>query len=427
MPLYCDEVQDIMGRIPGRILRIGLTVIFATMLMLLLGSYFFKYPETVSCPVVLTTVNPPQELYARSTGRIASLNVKEHDSVKPGQLIAILQNTANYKDAQILEQILEGLEQVSVWDSVVLRQPLPGSLALGELQPGYMRLYKAWYNFRHYQEQRYLPMKINLQAKQIKTQTANFQLLLRQQDLQKRDFELAQKQYQRDSTFFHRYKDAVSPVEYERKTQEYLQKESSFMDFHTSMQNSEYELIRQNELQVDLQIQYEKELNTYRQELDESYRLLYESHRQWKEKYVLTSDIDGLVTLTGYWSENQVVNSGDRIATVVPQQQMEIIGRAVVDMTGIGKIEKGQQVNIKLSGFPFMEFGILKGKVNNISLVPEKGKGYITEITLTGGMRSSYKEQLRFIQEIEGTAEIITKDQRLLTRLINPLKSKIQE
>jgi HlyD family secretion protein len=69
-----------------------------------------------------------------------------------------------------------------------------------------------------------------------------------------------------------------------------------------------------------------------------------------------------------------------------------------------------------------MEFGMLKGAIRSISLVPAS-QGYVAEIELTGGMTSSYRENLKFIQQMDGTAEIVTKEMRLITRLINPLKA----
>jgi len=69
-----------------------------------------------------------------------------------------------------------------------------------------------------------------------------------------------------------------------------------------------------------------------------------------------------------------------------------------------------------------MEFGMLKGRVRSISLVPE-ANGYIAEIELSEGMTSSYRENLKFIQQMNGSAEIVTKEMRLITRLINPLKA----
>ena len=174
MPLYSEEVQDIMGRIPRRILRLGLTVIFGIMLLLLCGSYFFKYPEVVSCPVKLTTLNPPQELYSRTTGMIERLEVKEHDFVRPGQLVALLRNTANYGDVRQLKKLLDRLGKFVVWDSLVMQEQLSPELQVGEMQSGYIQLYKAWIGFRHYCEQNYLPIKIELQRRQVDKQREDY-------------------------------------------------------------------------------------------------------------------------------------------------------------------------------------------------------------------------------------------------------------
>lgn len=427
MPLYSEEVQDIMGRIPGRILRSGLTVILGIILLLLCGSYFFKYPEIVSCPVRLTTLNPPQELYSRMTGMIERLEVKEHDFVRPGQLIAILRNTADYSDVLQLEKLLDRLGNFVVWDSLLRHEHLSPELQLGEMQKEYIQLYKTWWGFRHYCEQNYLPIKIELQRRQVRKQQEDYRELVKQQGLHRQYFELATKQFRRDSLFYQCYKDAVSTVEYEKQTQGYLQKKTTYMDFCTTVRNAGHEILKQKNILMDLQIQYGQELDKYCQAFDESYRLLVESYNQWKEKYVLESHMEGTVTLAGYWSEKQTVNSGDKIATIVPKDTIQIMGRAVIDMVGIGKVEKGQKVNIKLNSFPYMEYGVLRGTVNNISLVANNEKEYIAEIRLTEGMQSSYKEQLKFIQDIEGIAEIITKKERLLNKLINPFKSKIKE
>lgn len=69
-----------------------------------------------------------------------------------------------------------------------------------------------------------------------------------------------------------------------------------------------------------------------------------------------------------------------------------------------------------------MQFGMLKGHIRTISLVPD-AKGYVAEIELEKGMTSSYKANLKFIQQMDGTAEIVTKDLRLIYRFINPLRA----
>ena len=56
-PIYSDEVQEIMGRIPGWVVRWGISVIFSIFITLLGVAYFFKYPEVVTSSIVLTTTD----------------------------------------------------------------------------------------------------------------------------------------------------------------------------------------------------------------------------------------------------------------------------------------------------------------------------------------------------------------------------------
>ena len=122
-----------------------------------------------------------------------------------------------------------------------------------------------------------------------------------------------------------------------------------------------------------------------------------------------------------YAIRSYYVMAGERVATVVPGKVESIICRAEVSSTDIAKVETGQPVHIKLSGFPYMEHGMLAGQVKSISLVPEED-GYIVEIGLREGMVSNYSEQLKLVQEMDGTAEIITREMRMIYRFINPLK-----
>lgn len=105
-PIYSDEVQEIMGRIPGWVVRWGISVIFSIFITLLGVAYFFKYPEVVTSSIVLTTTNPPTELIARSTGKVEHILVENGQSVLPNELIAVLFNTADYRSVLQLEKVL---------------------------------------------------------------------------------------------------------------------------------------------------------------------------------------------------------------------------------------------------------------------------------------------------------------------------------
>jgi hypothetical protein len=49
--LRSEKVRNIIGQIPPRIIRIGITTIFLVIITLLIGSYYFEYTPTVNATV----------------------------------------------------------------------------------------------------------------------------------------------------------------------------------------------------------------------------------------------------------------------------------------------------------------------------------------------------------------------------------------
>ena len=88
-------------------------------------------------------------------------------------------------------------------------------------------------------------------------------------------------------------------------------------------------------------------------------------------------------------------------------------------------------MNIRFSNYPDNEYGIVRGSIKNISLIPtindNEEKAYTVDIQLQDGLKTTYKKELPFLPEMEGQAEIITEDMTLLERFLLPLKKIITE
>ena len=69
---------------------------------------------------------------------------------------------------------------------------------------------------------------------------------------------------------------------------------------------------------------------------------------------------------------------------------------------------------------------MVKGIVKNISLVPADNN-YAVEVEFPEGLKTNYGKTLAFGQQMQGSAEIITDNVRLLVRLFNPLKALLKE
>ncbi len=83
----------------------------------------------------------------------------------------------------------------------------------------------------------------------------------------------------------------------------------------------------------------------------------------------------------------------------------------------LGKLKIGQDVNIRLSGFPDNEYGIVKGAVKEISLLPSNDGAYLLDVSLSEKLITTYNIEIDFKQEMQGIAEIITEDLRLIKRI----------
>ena len=415
-----EEVQDIMSFIPNGLIRWGLTILFILFIMLLIGSYLFKSPEIIRASMILTTKNPPVSLISKSTGKLDRLFAVDGQVVVEKESIALINNPTDYNHYLILKKELALGSGISEWDEQVFAYDLSDHLTIGELQLSYGPFLKSRSNFKHYLMQSYIPQKIGLIDKQIIKEQEYYHTLISQKEIMYNDLNLSEKSFTRDSFLFQ--KRTTSEAEYEKSRQFFLSKKATFIGFEATLRETESAILQLQSTKVELQMQHERELAEYRLALDESKQNLENAVHEWEEKYLVTSPINGKLTFTSIWSVNQEVKVGELIATIIPKEASAIIAKAVIPPSGFGKVEVGQRVNLKLNGFPYMEFGMLKGTIKSISLVPA-AQGYIAEIELTGGMTSTYRENLKFIQQMDGTAEIVTKEMRLITRLVNPLKA----
>jgi len=407
-----EEVQDILGATPSWIIRAGISVILLVVISLLIGSWFFKYPDIIQSRISLTTQNPPASLIAKNSGKITDIFVSEKQVVKQNQIIAIIENTANYQDVLTMDSFLN------------LNLNLNFNINLGEIQQSYSSFSRLINDFQSFKQLDYYNKKIE----SVKQQKRDFQLyydrLWTQRGMKEQELELAKKQFERDKSLFE--KDVYSKSDFEKAEKQYLQEKLSFENIRTTLANTQMQINQLDQQILDLQLQESKEQNQQEIAIEEAQQNLKSQIKQWKQRYLIISPIDGKVTFTKIWSKNQNVQTGEIVATIIPQKATDIIGKVEIPAVGVGKVKLGQTVNIKFDNFPYMEFGMIRGKIKNISLVPEmtsEGAYYTAEIDMPDVLISNYGKQLKFSQEMTGTAEIITDDVRLLERFLQPLKS----
>lgn len=422
---YSEEAREILGKIPSWIVRWGVTVIFVIFAGILLGCYFIKYPDTVEAPVEITTLNPPADLVSRYDGLIDSIYVMDGQSVDQGTLVAVLRNAADWRDVGTLT---ENLAVAEPGPGMAAEAWLEGDYNLGELQSSFADLQSKCRDYRHYLETDIIARKQQLLKEQIAKNREYYAKLERQRTLLAKDLNYQRTIHNRDSLLY--AENVISAADFEGSSQNLLAKQNSAAGFDATLTSTELQIIQNEQQLIELTLQRENEIAEYERGIAQSRQQLLAQIAQWKQQYVLEAPAPGRVTLLSYWSENQHVGVGDKLASIVPDGKTEVIGRVQVPTAGFGKVKVGQAVNVKLNGYPYMEFGVLKGQIRSLSAVPEQMQTqsgttavYIAEVVFPDGMLTSYKKELPMIQQMDGTAEIITEDMRLISRFVQPVVS----
>ena len=82
------------------------------------------------------------------------------------------------------------------------------------------------------------------------------------------------------------------------------------------------------------------------------------------------------------------------------------------------KIKVGQKVNLKFESYPYLKYGMVSGRVIGVALVPTHDS-YPVEIMLSYPLVTGSGQKIGFVQELAGTAEIVTEKRRLLDRILH--------
>src|SRR5690606_26936426 len=241
-----------------------------------------------------------------------------------------------------------------------------------------------------------------------------------QRDLNKSELNFKKRDLERNKLLFD--KGIISAQEYENKQLTYLQSDRDYKNMSVAISQIREAINNAQKTSKGTVINKTKEEIALLKNVIQSFNRLKQSVMDWEMRYVLRSNISGKVTYINFWDENQNVNLGDLVFTVIPSERSQFIAKLKTPAKNSGKIKVGQDVNIKLENYPNTEFGMLNGKVKNISLIPDKDGFYSIDVTLPKKLITSYNKEIEFRQEMSGTAEIITEDLRLIERFFYQFK-----
>ncbi|WP_163394134.1 HlyD family secretion protein [Flavobacterium limi] len=417
--LRSEEVQDILTKVPHWMIRWGTVVIFLIILMLFFVSWFIKYPDVVNSEIVITTNIPPEKVVSKSSGRIEAILVKDKSIVSKNSTLAIIENTANYKDVFLLKKIVDEFNINN--PKIDFPFALLKNAQLGEIESAFAVFQKDYQAEELNKDLQPFQVESRAQVSEKVQIKERLEILQQQKVINESELQLQKNEITRFETLFN--KGIISAQEMEAKKLGYLQAQKSYKSLLTSISQLRSSLIDNSKLSHNSQISGTKEEVTLGRNMAQSFYQLKKVIKDWELAYALKSSISGVITFLQVWTENQTINTGDNVFSIIPDTKNGFVGKVKATALNSGKIKVGQTVNIRLANFPDREFGVLKGKIQNISLVPDKDGNLLLDVALPNGLQTSYKKQIAFQQEMKGSAEIVTEDLRLLERILYQFKS----
>lgn len=418
--LRSEEVQEIITTPPAWLIRWGITLVFLITIGLIFLSFFIKYPDFIISRVMVTTVEPTEKIIARTSGQIDRLWVNNGQKVQAGQPLASIKSTADVKSVLLLKKLLN---EIPFGKNNGFFFPIDSlsDVVLGDIELAFVELERSYMEFRLLE--RLQPSLVQLEGNRGSIQEIHERLnsQLAQKEILERKVSLVETDFNRNKMLFET--GVIAAKDFESREMEYLQIQEQVNGVAISISQLQEALVNAGQTLKSTQVSKVQEESRALINLIQSYHSLKRALKEWERNYVLVSSTQGEVSFQGVWGDNQYVQAGEHVFSILPDERTELLGKMIVSSQNAGKIAMGQRVLIKLDNFPFQQFGTLRGEVGSISVSPDEEGNYMVYSTLPEGTRTSYGKEIQLKQELLGRAEIITEDLSVAERLFFKLKS----
>lgn len=423
-----DEVQALLGRTPAWFTQWGVSAVAGAVVLLLLVGHRLRYPEVVEAPAAIQTEAPVIRLKAKLDGRIDQLMVANNEAVDSGQILALLQNPVRLPVVQQIGASVRDLIQ-AIDNRAINKFQLPQGLPLANLQPAYSEL-SALLDAQQYRLlQDDAGRKIALFKEQI-DYLGKLDLVSQTEiDTLREEARVTRFHLEQLRNVKNKVNGAVSPLELEQAQLDVLRA-------NRALEAKERDLIdtrlQEQELRSNMITLAQGQSNDIKEgwvQLLEAARKMTGALEEWEDLYLIRAPLRGQVLLSRFWSENQAVQAGETVLTIDPGHgQSRIIARAELPVARAGKVKTGQEVLLRLQSYPYKEFGVLEGRVEYISPIPEnagtESLSYPILVALSSDeLVTTADSVIIFQQELQATARIITADRSFLSRILDELYS----
>lgn len=415
-----SEINDLIGRPPNWLLRSGISMVAFVTTIILVGSYFFKYPDKLTGPGILTSTTPPIEIISRTNGYIDEIHFQEGSEIQKGDAILYINNTTDLDQLDELIKWIENYERIHDPREFLILQFVE-DLQLGTVQSEYANLQLRYNELQQTLKDGLVFQQINNLGREIekiyslnKSQQKEKEIYFQELELSKKDF-VRNEKLEADGV--------ISSLDLERIKTVLLQKERQYEGMNNNIiQNN----IRIEQLELEklkFQQQRAQTIQNYLFSISEIIARIRSSIENWNKTYTVDAPIGGTLAYNKDIVTKKNLKQGQVIGYILPARKNEQYISALFPSNNIGKVEIGQKVIVKFDAYPFKEFGVAIASVDEISKIPEVNEegipNYELRMLMPNLIITDYQDTIIHKPNMTANVEIITEDKSVFTRIFD--------
>jgi len=427
-----QEVHDILSYVPNWMIRWGNSVIFLILVGILVMSYYIKYPDVVKGTITINSAYPPVPLVSKAEGALTLLK-QDKEMVYSEEVVGIIKNTANYQDVLIVKEELLSFQDKLEQGWNFSHYELPKGLQLGELQSAYSNLFiklkEKKIQYQSSTNDKTRKQNLNQQLQELETikkakeksLSIKYQEYLKAKNLVDTRYKALYK------------KGSISAEQLNAKESEVKNLLDRYQNDRMSFNEIKKRILDLSSSKVEIDFQEKDKQILSQSSLMTAFENLKSTILTWENSYLLKAPIDGTLNFVQYTKSNMYIKQAQTIANIIPSlaetdTSALMIGELVMPSIGAGKTSVGQVVNVALNDYPKKQYGIVEGEVESISDVSipipngQGMAGYKVVVSFPKGLENTMRKEIQFKHNMQGNAEIITEDIRLIERFFHELR-----
>ncbi|WP_293888583.1 MULTISPECIES: hypothetical protein [unclassified Sphingobacterium] len=417
-----SKFRNILFQEPNWFLRSGNLILLLVVIMLLTLTAYIKEPDIVRANGFFLKESYIEEVRSRNNGEIVDLFYQEDDWVKPNDVIATLQGSADFKSVKSLiedlKHVIEALRTKDYnLDSILLSKNYDN---LGELQILYEEYLAKYSTFKANKKSGIESIKEDLNRSQSAIITEGRESIKRQIGIIDEKIQLQQLDYDSYKKLFERK--IISPMEFRARTKD-------FLDLKNQKINLEVQLLNNQDLSerkiFDIyQIADSKLVNL--NSFFNSTLSLESQLQSYVKDHSLVSHGGGKLIFGKDVRPGYLASVHETIFFVDPFSDSTNFHLELrLGTSSFGKIKKGQSVRLSMPAYPYQEFGYLEAKITYLPGVTIHDSTYRARAELVGDCKNctSFGKSVGLKHGLFTEAQIITNDKTILEKIFQNFRS----